>query len=123
MKFDLYVSNVREKKNNVYYKNLVSINSPESLRKAALFDHVCAQYKDNYRDKDRFIKSNVLPMDCDNDHSEKPDEWITPQALSDIFPSVSFAVVMSRNDMKQKALKHLDRVFISTLKFQSTRTL
>ena len=105
MKFDLYVSNVRAKNNNVYYKNLVSINSPEDLKKAAMYDHVCALYKDYYRDKDNFIKSNVLPMDCDNDHSEKPEEWITPESLSDLFGSVSFVVVFSRNNMKQKGSK------------------
>ncbi len=70
-----------------------------------MFDHVCAKYKDYYRDKDRFIKSDVLPMDCDNDHSERPEDWILPQSLSDIFGSVSFAVVMSRNNMKQKGSK------------------
>ena len=41
-------------------------------------------------------------MDCDNDHSENPAEWITPKELDDMMPDTSFVWVPSRHNMLQK---------------------
>ncbi len=102
MKFDLYCSNVTDVKSNTRYPSHVVVESSDDMKKAAEYDHVCAEYKDNYRGKERFIRSNVLPMDCDNDHSETPDDWITIEKLDKLFPGISYVVVPSRSSMKQK---------------------
>lgn len=41
-------------------------------------------------------------MDCDNDHSEDPSAWIHPTDLSNYFDDVSYAITLSRNNMKSK---------------------
>ena len=41
-------------------------------------------------------------LDCDNDHSEDPAAWITPQVLADSLLGVAFAVHYSRNNGKAK---------------------
>ena len=46
--------------------------------------------------------SDVVPMDCDNDHSDNPDEWITPEILADILGDVAFAVTYSSHNMLPK---------------------
>lgn len=102
MNLTIYRSNVVGVKSNTHYDTPVNVTSLEEMKEAVAFDHVCAEYKGNIRGNDRFIRSNVLPMDCDNDHSENPEDWITPEKLSDIFPGISYALVYSRSNMKEK---------------------
>jgi hypothetical protein len=59
-------------------------------------------YKNNYRSADNFLKSDVIVMDCDNDHTENPDEWITPEALDEILTDISYAIAPSRHNMLSK---------------------
>ena len=72
------------------------------MRQAATFDHVCAAYKQNYRSVDNFLKADCLPMDCDNDHSDDPDDWLTPFDVAMDFPGVGMIFVYSRSHMKPK---------------------
>ena len=46
-----------------------------------------------------------MPVDCDNDHSDDPDEWVYPSDVATAFPGVAFAVHYSRNHMKAKGGK------------------
>lgn len=41
-------------------------------------------------------------MDCDNDHTEVPSDWWTPERIAERFPGVPFYVHYSRNHMKPK---------------------
>lgn len=41
-------------------------------------------------------------MDCDNDHSDDSDDWITPEKLSKMLTDVAFAVTYSRHHMLDK---------------------
>lgn len=49
-----------------------------------------------------FLKSNVIVMDCDNEHSENPDDWITFEKLEEFFEEIDYAAVPSRSHMKEK---------------------
>lgn len=102
MRFVLQTANVVSDAKNCLYPNKVEVESAEELQEAVKFDHVCAEYQKNYRSIANFIKSNVIVMDCDNDHSENPDDWITPEKLDDLFTTVSYAIAFSRNHMKEK---------------------
>ena len=102
MRFVLQTANVVSDAKNCLYPNKVEVGSAEELQKAVKFDHVCAEYQKNYRSIANFIKSNVIVMDCDNDHSENPDDWITPEKLDDLLTTVSYAIAFSRNHMKEK---------------------
>ncbi len=102
MRLILHTANVVSDAKNCFYPNRVEATSAEELHEAVKFDHVCAEYQKDYRSKNNFVKSNVLVMDCDNDHSEDPEEWITEEKLSELLPDVSYAVAYSRNHMKEK---------------------
>lgn len=103
--FTLYYNKVTEQGKNNMYPYSKCIHSLEDLEDVMAYDHVCAEYKDNKRSKQNFIKANCSMFDVDNTHSENPDEWITPKAIQDKFPNVPFYVSYSRNHNKQKGDK------------------
>ena len=100
--FTIYHANVTGNPGNCSYPNEVKVTDADSLRAAVSCDYVCAEYKNNYRNGDNFIGSDCLPVDCDNDHSENPDDWVTPQDVAAVFPGVAFAVHYSRYNMREK---------------------
>lgn len=105
MKFTLYRSNCLEVPENCTYPHKVEVTGKDSLIEAVKHDYVCAEYQGNYRSNDNFIGSDCLPVDCDNDHSDDPDEWVYPSDVATAFPGVAFAVHYSRNHMKTKGGK------------------
>lgn len=105
MRFTLYRSNCLEVPENCTYPHKVEVTGKDSLIEAVKHDYVCAEYQGNYRSSDNFIGSDCLPVDCDNDHSDDPDEWFYPSDVATAFPGVSFAVHYSRNHMKAKGGK------------------
>ena len=105
MKFTLYRSNCLEVPENCTYPHKVDVTGKDSLIEAVKHDYVCAEYQGNYRSNDNFIGSDCLPVDCDNDHSDDPEEWVYPSDVATTFPGVAFAVHYSRNHMKAKGDK------------------
>lgn len=105
MKFTIYTANYKGNIKNCLYPNKAEIKDKENLKKALVYDHVTAQYKGNYRSKNNFIKADVIPMDCDNDHSDIENEWVTPLEVALAFPDVIFAICYSKNHMKIKGSK------------------
>ena len=102
MKFTLYTATCRENAKNIKYPNDVEVIDGESLKSAVQFDHVSAKFTDDKRSNASFIESDCLMFDCDNSHSENPEDWVTPLELALTFPDVAFAVAYSRNHMKNK---------------------
>lgn len=105
MKFTIYTADCTGNEKNTLYPNQRVITCEGDLKKSITADHVCAQYKNNTRSDANFMVSDVVPMDCDNDHSDNPDEWITPEILADILGDVAFAVTYSRHNMLPKGNK------------------
>ena len=70
MKFTLYTAKCRDNLQNCVYPDERVITSKKALIEAVRFDHVTACYKENYRNKANFIKSDCLPLDCDNEQSD-----------------------------------------------------
>lgn len=87
---------------NCSYPNRRVVTTPEEMQEAVRFDHVCAEYKGNYRSIGNFTRSDVVVMDIDNDHTEDPAEWITPEKLNELLPDTSYVIAFSRNHMKVK---------------------
>lgn len=87
---------------NCLYPNTVEVGSAKELQEAVSFDHVCAVYRKNYRSISNFQNSNVLVMDCDNDNSDHPADWITLEKLEEIFEEISYAAAPSRHHMIAK---------------------
>ena len=102
MRLVLQTANVVSDAKNCLYPNRVEAGDAAELQEAIKKDHVCGEYKKNYRSKENFIRSNVAVMDCDNDHSEDPKEWITPEKMEELFGDFSYAIAFSRNHMKVK---------------------
>lgn len=102
MQMTIYDAATVGSRSNCVYPNPVTVTDADNMRQAAAFDHVCAAYKQNYRSVDNFLKADCLPMDCDNDHSDDPDDWLTPFDVAMDFPGVGMIFVYSRSHMKQK---------------------
>lgn len=90
---------------NCLYPNEVKITDEFSAKLAFAKDMVCARYKNNYRNTANFEVANALPGDCDNDHSDAPVDWITPEDIADLFADVSYVLHYSRHHMKPKGEK------------------
>jgi len=103
--FTLYTADCTGNSGNCLYPNKRVIANKEELIAATKTDHVTAKYKGNYRSRDNFEYSDCIPLDCDNDHSEISNDWITPLDLALAMPGVSFAASYSRNHMKVKGDK------------------
>ena len=103
MRMTFYTANCRgNAKNNLYPNKRVVDNEDDSLEVMA-FDHVCGEFKDFRRSGGNFLSSDVEVMDCDNDHSDAPGDWIYPKDLEDLLGAdVAFFAVPSRNHMKPK---------------------
>lgn len=100
--FSIYSANISGNPTNCSYPNKHVILDADSLKDAVYHDYVCAGYQNNYRNGDNFRGSDCLPVDCDNDHSENPDDWVGPEDIKKAFPGVAFAVHFSRNHLKEK---------------------
>ena len=98
----IHTANCRENKYNTRYQFRREIASLDDLREAVRFDQVFAEYRNCHRAIDDFIRSDCLPFDCDNDHSEEPAEWKTPEDVEKAFPGIAFYVVYSRHHMAKK---------------------
>ena len=102
MQFTVFTSDSVGNRKNCLYPHRQLITDKEKLRAAVSFDHVCAEYEGNYRSVSNFKESDVCVMDVDNDHSDDPQHWITPENLADEFSDLNYAITFSRNHMKTK---------------------
>ena len=102
MKLIIYQADVVGKKNNCMYPHRREVGSADELSAAVAMDHVCAEYENNYRSIANFKKSNCVVMDCDNDHTDDPAEWITPESLASEYEGIKYAITFSRHHMKEK---------------------
>ena len=100
--FTLYSADIIGNPGNCSYPNKTEVTDVDSLRAAVCHDYVCAEYKNSYRSSDNFLGADCLPVDCDNDHSEDPSDWVLPADVAAAFPNVSFAVHYSRYNMREK---------------------
>lgn len=103
--FTLYTANTVGNEKNSLFPTKAVVTDKASLLQAVQFDHVTAEYKNNYRKGDNFIQSDVIPLDCDNDHSDNPYDWVTSLDVAMQFPDVAFGVSYSRNHNKVKGDK------------------
>ncbi len=102
MKLIIYSADVTGVQDNCTYPHRHEISDASAMKKAVRKDHVCAEYRNCYRGKENYITSNCVVMDVDNDHTENPAEWITPETLAEEYADIRFAICFSRSHMKQK---------------------
>ncbi len=100
--FHIYHADCIGDPSNCSYPHADEITGAASLGAAVQRDYVCAEYQNHYRSNENFIGSDCLPVDCDNDHTENPEDWIYPSDVAQAFPNVAFAVHYSRHHLKSK---------------------
>lgn len=105
MELTLSVSNVKGSRGNTRYGERRVIRSREELLDAVQQDHVCGVFENNRRSIDGFLEADVLMLDCDNEQSEEPADWITLERAAEIFSEFNFALVPSRSHLKKKRKK------------------
>ncbi|MEQ2775485.1 phage/plasmid primase, P4 family [[Clostridium] innocuum] len=105
MKFTIYSANCAGNAANTIYPNKAEITNKEDMQSVIARDHVCGEFKKAHRSIDDFISSDVEVMDCDNDHSDNPEDWMTIEKYDELFPDVAYAIVPSKNDGKVKRNK------------------
>ena len=86
MRVTLYTPNCKGNKKNCIYPNRCVIEDEVDFMAAVGYDHVCAWFDKSYRSTDNFRTSDVDVMDCDNDHSDNPDDWIYPENYESCSP-------------------------------------
>ena len=100
--FTLYSADFIGNPGNCSYPHKTVVMDTDSMKAAVGHDYVCAEYKNHYRNSDNFLSADCLPVDCDNDHSEDPKDWITPEDVLEAFPGVSLAIHYSRFNQREK---------------------
>src|SRR5574344_227298 len=100
--FTLYSADCTGNPGNCSYPHKTVVMNTDNLREAVCHDYVCAEYKNHYRNGENFISADCLPVDCDNDHSEDPKDWVTPADVLEAFPGVSIAIHYSRFNNREK---------------------
>lgn len=103
MKMTFYTANCRGNAKNSIYPNKRVVDNEDDCMEIMAFDHVCAEFKSCRRSGDNFLSCDVDVMDCDNDHSDNPADWVHPEDLEEkIGNDLAFVAVPSRNNMKPK---------------------
>lgn len=88
----LFCANVTGIESNCNYPNERQITGEEALEAAVARDYVVARFKNSYRNTANFLSANCLCKDCDNDHSDNPADWVTPEDVRRAFPDVTLAI-------------------------------
>ena len=78
MQFTLYVAKMRRQRKKLLLPRQNHRTDERTLASAVQFDYVAAEYLCSYRNVKNFVKSDCLVMDIDNDHSDNPRDWKTP---------------------------------------------
>lgn len=107
--FTIYSADVTGNPGNCSYPHKHVILDEDSLKAAICHDYVCAEYKNSYRNGDNFIGSDCLPVDCDNDHSENPDDWVTPDDIMQAFRVSVLLSTIAATTIVRKMGKQQDR--------------
>ena len=103
MNMTFYRSNGRGNAKNCIYPKKCVVDNEDDCLKIMAFDHVCGKFADFRRSGENFLSSDVEVMDCDNDHSDDPADWIYPSDLERLLgKDVAFFAVPSRNNGKPK---------------------
>lgn len=89
---------------NNHYPNHHQVTGTPDLERVARLDHVAATYTGDRRSSASFISSDCVVMDIDNDHTDNPADWVTPEQLSELMTGVVFMTATSRNHQKPKGM-------------------
>ena len=81
--FVFYKAGCTQNKENCIYPHKVVVTNAQEFNEMAKFDHVCAEYRGNYRGNSNFIWANTLPADSDNEGAADSSDY-TGRHSSDV---------------------------------------
>lgn len=116
--FTVYSADCVCNSGNCLYPNKNVVTDKESFIAATRMDHVTAKYKGNYRSKDNFESSDCIPLDCDNDHSQNPEDWLTPLILHFQFREQCLLHLTADITTFQRVTNRQDRDFMCSSLYQ-----
>ncbi len=105
MQITIHYAKCRGKPQNIFYPCRETISSEAEFARVVAYDHMFSSMRDNRRNMKCFVETSALAADIDNDHSEDPDDWFSPEDIADSFPDVAYIAYTSRSHMKQKGGK------------------
>ena len=105
----LFCANVTGIESNCNYPNERQITGEEALEAAVARDYVVARFKNSYRNTANFLSANCLCKDCDNDHSDNPADWVTPEDVRRAFPDVTLAIHYTTSGKSRASRSHSER--------------
>ena len=82
MRMTFYTANCKGNAKNSLYPNKRVVDNEEDFMEVMAFDHVCGEFQHFRRSGENFLSSDVDVMDCDNDHSDNPADWVSPESLA-----------------------------------------
>lgn len=80
----------------------MAVRSAADLAAAVSRDHTCARFKEDHRSGENFEGSDVDAWDVDNDGTDDPKLWVTPEKFAAEFEDVNYALVPSRHNGMEK---------------------
>ena len=92
----------RQQPKNHTYEHELEISSFEQFKQAVQWDNCGGIFKEHHRSNDNFISADCLLMDCDNEKSDNSQFWLTPDIFAEKTLGVTFYVVCSKSNMKDK---------------------
>ena len=98
----IWVARCQGNRTNCLYPDAYTVTDAEALKRLVANDHTFICLKNSYRSEENFSYTETLVTDCDNTHSDNPDDWITKEDIMNEFPDVAMLIYTSRNHMKPK---------------------
>lgn len=87
---------------NCRYPGEYLVTSAKEFEKVAAKDHTGICFRNHYRSEDNFLYADCVVVDCDNSHSDRPEDWITERHIREALPDVEAVIYRSRSDGKTK---------------------
>ena len=92
-KFTLSGSREFQNKHNKFYPDVRIISSVQELLEVACYDHIAGTFTNNERNNNNFISADCIIMDIDNDYTDDPAKWITPEHVHEKLPGIEFYTI------------------------------
>ena len=90
---------------NTLYPYSRNASTEEEFAALVAQDHMFSAMRGGCRSNANFTGASAIPVDIDNDHTEDPDGWLSPEDLAGSFPDVACVTYTSRHHMKPKGGK------------------
>ncbi len=100
--FTIYTADTIQNAQNKLYPHGHYIENLDQLTTATQYDHTPAFFQRATRANENFLESNVIVMDLDNTHTNKPGYHKTINDIKTAFPDVRFYYIYSRNHQREK---------------------